>query len=188
MPENISYSLRRSPRARYMRITIFRDGKVRVTAPVVTSEFHIEKFVSRKREWILRTVDRFLKHPVSERTLLLSRKSLRDFRLKKAAALQLVTSRLSHFNSYYGFTYHRITIRNQTSRWGSCSRKGNLSFNYKIIYLEQNIQDYIIVHELCHLKEFNHSKKFWDLVGECVPNYKECRRRLRNGVDALRVN
>jgi len=181
MPENISYSLRRSSRARDMRITIFRDGKVRVTAPVVTSQFHIEKFVSQKREWIRRTVDRFLKHPVRTNSLLRARKSTKNFRANKEKALQLVTSRLEHFNKHYDQSYRRITIRNQKSRWGSCSRKGNLSFNYKIIYLEQDIQDYIVVHELCHLREFNHSKKFWDLVGEMVPNYLECRRRLRGG-------
>ncbi len=177
----IDYVLKRSPRARYMRITIRRNGEVRVTAPYVTPAFHIEKFVSDKKEWIMKHVDHYLKHPVSEQSLLLSRKSIKDYRALKIKALELVTSRLEHFNLHYKQSYARITIRNQSSRWGSCSRKGNLSFNYKILYLDPKVQDYIVVHELCHLKEFNHSNKFWDLVCEMVPDWKECRKRLRGG-------
>ncbi len=102
-----------------------------------------------------------------------------SFLLHKTTALELVTSRLAHFNHTYNFTYHRITIRNQSSRWGSCSRKGNLSFNYRLALLPPELADYIIVHELCHLGEFNHSKKFWDLVEKAIPNWRILRNNLR---------
>lgn len=97
----------------------------------------------------------------------------------KEATRALVHRRLAELNVHYGFVYHRVAIKNMTSRWGSCSEKKNLNFNYRIVFLPAHLQDYIIVHELCHLKVFNHSQTFWDLVAEQVPNYKACRRELR---------
>lgn len=106
-------------------------------------------------------------------------KSHPHFLSNKDAAHALVISRLEHFNTSYNFKYNKITIRNQTSRWGSCSRKGNLNFNFRIALLPPDLADYIIVHELCHLGEFNHSRKFWDLVERTVPGWKEARGRLK---------
>ena len=94
-------------------------------------------------------------------------------------ARALITERIEHLSSVHGFQYNRVAIRNQKTRWGSCSTKGNLNFNYKIFFLLPEMRDYIIVHELCHLKEFNHSKKFWDLVEEICPNCFEIRKELR---------
>ncbi len=91
----------------------------------------------------------------------------------KEEARILVHQRLEHFNAYYNFTYSRVSIRNQKTRWGSCSSKGNLNFSYRILFLEPEAQDYLIIHELCHLKQFNHSQAFWDLVAEQSPNYKK---------------
>jgi len=90
-----------------------------------------------------------------------------------------VLNRLGHFNQFYGFEYKRISIRNQKTRWGSCSKKGNLNFNYKLLFLSQEQADYIIVHELCHLKEMNHSKRFWNLVLESILDYKNVRKSLK---------
>jgi predicted metal-dependent hydrolase len=97
---------------------------------------------------------------------------------KKDQALALVQERINYYSSIYNFPYGKISIRNQKTRWGSCSRKGDLSFNYKIIYLPKNLADYIIVHELCHLKEFNHSRKFWNLVALAFPDYKKLRAQI----------
>lgn len=90
----------------------------------------------------------------------------------KEAAHRLVLSRLEHFNQHYKLTFERVSIRNQRSRWGSCSSKGNLNFNYKIALLPPHLSDYVVVHELCHRGQFNHSQKFWDLVAETLPNYE----------------
>lgn len=98
----------------------------------------------------------------------------------KEEARKLALSRLEHFNQFYNFEYKTVRIKAQTTRWGSCSSKGNLNFNYKIALLPAYLSDYIIVHELCHLGEFNHSQNFWDLVGKTVPNYWELRAELKN--------
>jgi len=97
----------------------------------------------------------------------------------KELARALVKSRLEHFNQFHHFKYNRISIRNQRSRWGSCSKQGNLNFNYRIIFLPPLLADYLIVHELCHLKEFNHSRAFWHLVSQTIPRYLMARRELK---------
>ncbi|MFH1536961.1 MAG: M48 family metallopeptidase [Patescibacteria group bacterium] len=97
----------------------------------------------------------------------------------KEQARFLIEERLNYFNQFYNHEFCRVSIRNQKTRWGSCSSKGNLNFNYRILFLPRDTADYIIVHELCHLKEMNHSKNFWILVSQTFPNYKYIRKNLR---------
>ncbi len=112
------------------------------------------------------------------RKRVIKRKPSKKYLEHKEAARSLVLSRLEHFNQHYKLTFGRVSIRNQKSRWGSCSSKGNLNFNYKLALLPSHLSDYVIVHELCHRKQFNHSQKFWDLVGETLPNYIELKTEL----------
>lgn len=97
----------------------------------------------------------------------------------KEDARTLVHARLSYWNHFYGHSYKRVAIRNQKSRWGSCSTNQNLNFNYKILFLPIELVDYIIVHELCHLKHFNHGEEFWATVGEAIPDYIVRKNNLR---------
>lgn len=90
----------------------------------------------------------------------------------KELARELVLARLAHFNQHYHFTWKRVAIRNQRRCWGSCSSLKNLNFNYKILFLPPHLQDYIIVHEMCHLIELNHKAGFWNLVSEMIPNHR----------------
>ena len=107
------------------------------------------------------------------------KRSHHEFIYHKTNALEITRQRLAHFNKTYQFKIHKITIRNQMTRWGSCSKKGNLNFNYRIILLPMHLLDYVIVHELCHLKEFNHSKHFWDLVAKILPDYKKVKKEFK---------
>lgn len=102
----------------------------------------------------------------------------------KAAARELVLARLVHFNQHYNFTWNRVAIRNQRRCWGSCTSLKNLNFNYKLLLLPSHLRDYIIVHELCHLKELHHGQAFWDLVAEQMPQYQQCVAELR-AIDKL---
>ena len=111
------------------------------------------------------------------------RRVSKNYLENKNKALEIVKERIEYLNAFYNYKWNKISVKNQKTRWGSCSRRGNLNFNYKIALLPQKSSDYIIVHELCHLGEFNHSQKFWDLVAKTVPDYKEARRDLRkNGL------
>lgn len=174
----ISYTLRRSLRARNMRITIRRTGEVVVTAPFVVPALFIQKFVLRTQPWINRKMASISRLPLGKKISPLPT-GRRDFLKHKDQALQILSERSTHFNQYYNFTYNKVVVRNQETRWGSCSRKGTISFNYRLAYLPDNIRDYVIVHELCHLQEFNHSKMFWALVEMTVPDYKIIRKKLK---------
>jgi len=103
----------------------------------------------------------------------------KDYLKHKENARVLIAEKVERYNDVYGYSVRRISIRNQKTRWASCSEKGNLNFSYKILFLPEMFANYIIVHELCHLQELNHSQRFWDLVVQVFPNYKEIRKELR---------
>jgi len=111
---------------------------------------------------------------------ILFRNNKNNYLKHKEEASKLISERIDYYNNIYQFDFNRISIRNQRTRWGSCSSKKNLNFNYRLLFLPKRISDYIIVHELCHLKELNHSRKFWNLVAEVMPDYLEIRRDLRD--------
>lgn len=93
------------------------------------------------------------------------------YRTYREQARTLVHDRIAYWNQSFALPYGRIAIRNQSTRWGSCSTKGNLNFNYRIAFIPMELADYIIVHELCHLIEFNHSPRFWNHVAKAIPDY-----------------
>jgi predicted metal-dependent hydrolase len=97
----------------------------------------------------------------------------------------IVGERIDYFSGIIGVSPSRITVRQQKSRWGSCSSKGNINLNLRLILAPANIIDYVIVHELCHMREMNHSKKFWNLVGSYFPDYKGCKAWLKANGSAL---
>ena len=91
-----------------------------------------------------------------------------------------IERRLKELNAVYGFTYHRVSVKNTATRWGSCSKKANLNFHYKVALLPPELADYVLTHELCHLEEFNHSAKFWNLVAQTIPNHAVLRTQLKS--------
>ncbi len=133
--------------------------------------FVIEKFVAGKSAWISDKLRSFMPF----RPIVRRKNSRAEYLKHKESARQLVERRLPELNQVYNFAYKKIAIRNQKSSWGSCSSQGNLNFNYKIALLPPHLADYLMVHELCHLGEFNHSQKFWNLVARTIPDYKKLR-------------
>ncbi|OGM93999.1 hypothetical protein A2524_01755 [Candidatus Wolfebacteria bacterium RIFOXYD12_FULL_48_21] len=169
----IAYDLKKSSRAKRMRIAVSAGGVLSVTVPYRFPDMFVERFLHEKAEWILRQMDH-----MRQRGGLLARYGRAHYFEHKEAARALVHARLAHFNQFYDFDYGAISIRDQKTRWGSCSRSGNLNFNYKLAVVPEHVADYVIVHELCHCKEFNHSKAFWKLVERTVPNHREIRKQL----------
>lgn len=172
--QKIVYALRRSLRARKMNITIKSDGQVTATLPYYGSVKVLEDFIKSKASLILKKIAAFQMRPK-----ITVPGGEKDYANQKKAAAIFVRDRVELYNKFYQFKYAKIAIRNQSSRWGSCSQAGNLNFNYKLIYLPPALADYIVVHELCHLQEFNHSKRFWILVAQATPNYLELRKELK---------
>lgn len=174
--KDFHYSLRKKRGMRSMRLAIYPDGAFVVTVPKWYPLYIINKFISEKADWIFEK----LKH-VDFRELAEKKKTeSKKYKSQKEFSRTVIKSRVEFFNRFYNFEYNRISIKNQKTCWGSCSRKGNLNFSYKVAGLPEELRDYVIVHELCHLEELNHGKKFWELVGKVIPGYRILRKKLKN--------
>jgi len=173
--KKVEYTLKVSKRARRMRLAIYCDTEFVVTTPINTSSNIVEQFLIKKSQWIFDKLDYFR----SLNKSLIIKNTEADYLKYKQQAQLLAEQKVSEFNKIYGCNFNKINIKNQKTRWGSCSKKGNLNFNYKIALLPSKIVDYIIVHELCHLREFNHSQKFWNLIARAIPDYLEIRSELK---------
>lgn len=103
----------------------------------------------------------------------------KQYEMHKEEARTLIAERIEYYNQFYQFSYNRVAIRNQRRCWGSCSALKNLNFSYKLLFLPSCICDYIVVHELCHLRELNHSAAFWAAVAEVMPDYQSRATALR---------
>ncbi|HVM90759.1 MAG TPA: SprT family zinc-dependent metalloprotease [Verrucomicrobiae bacterium] len=167
--------IKRRAYQRRIRISVKPGGHVLVTAGKQMPVFLINGFISQHQDWIERTVEKMKRVKQS----ILKRHDPAEYKRLKKSALKLVEERLAHFNRAYGFSWKRISIRNQKSQWGSCSKSGTLSFNYKLALIPPELADYVIVHELCHIQQMNHGSKFWALVNKTVPDFRERRRALK---------
>ena len=172
---SIEYTLKVSSRVRHMRLAVYPGGEVIVTAPYFLVESSMEEFLRSKANWILEKLAYFKNQPHG--TLLPCGR--KNFLKYKEVTRNLVEERLKHFNMFYNYTWNRVSIKNTKTRWGSCSAKGNINFSYKLALIDRELADYVVVHELCHLQEMNHSKNFWALVEKMIPDHKVLRKKLR---------
>ena len=170
---SVPYRLIKRKRHYSYTLSVHAGGMVILTVPKRTSDMQIKRFIALKKQWLLEHVQK------SSDSRGLSTINREEYKQHKEHARSLIRARLQELNKHYGYIYNRIAIRANTSRWGSCSTLGNLNFDYRIIFLPEHLQDYILVHELCHLRELNHSSRFWSLVAETIPHYRECRKALR---------
>ncbi|MCC6563891.1 M48 family metallopeptidase [Candidatus Uhrbacteria bacterium] len=171
----IEYELKRRRGQRTIRACVYAGGRVRVSAGMSISVSAIDAFVERHREWIESAIHR----AKDKKPGILEKQNRKEYLANKEIARRLAKERLEYFNQVYGLKWKRIAIKQGRSQWGSCSRLGNLNFNYKIALIPSELADYVIVHELCHLKEMNHSKRYWDLVAKAIPDWRKKRAQLR---------
>ena len=174
-----SFELIRSAR-RTIAIQI-KSGRVIVRAPLRMSKTEIERFVVSKADWINKHLE------AVRQCQSVPTQSFTEAEIQQLAdvALQDIPQRVRKYAAIIGVTVGRITIRNQKTRWGSCSSKGNLNFNCLLMLCPEEIRDYVVVHELCHRKELNHSSRFWNEVSRVMPGYASCRKWLKDNGAAL---
>lgn len=172
-----AYQIIRSNR-KTIAIQIKPDGQVIVRCPSRMRSEDIRKFVESKSDWIESHLTKLRAQEIRK----FAQEEIEELRERTRT---MVTKRATYFAPIVGVAYHRIAIRTQHTRWGSCSSKGNLNFNCLIALVPEAVQDYIVVHELCHLKEFNHSAKFWAEVERILPGYRQCRKWLKENGGSL---
>ena len=166
------YRVIRSDR-RTAAIQITRDGAVLVRCPRRMPEAEIRRLVVSKSDWIERHLAALTTAPAEPA---LTAGELDEL---KRRARDVIPARTAHFAPLAGVTYGKITIRSQKSRWGSCSSRGDLSFNCLLMLAPPEVLDYVVAHELCHRLEMNHSPRFWAEVERVLPDYRVRRKWLK---------
>ena len=170
---DISYQWIRS-RRKTIAIQIDQNGQVILRTPYGITKRQAEKFLDEKKDWILKNIRQVENRKTDQ--IMISEAQRRE---GIERAKRIFTARTAYFALRMDAAYGRITIREQKTRWGSCSSKGNLNFNWKLVLLAPELLDYVVVHELAHRREMNHSKNFWKIVEAELPDYRERRRRLK---------
>lgn len=171
----LEYELVRSTR-KTLALYVRRDGRVEVRAPYRTSKAYIDRFVLEKRDWIESTQNKLSARQTTKKTILLTSKEETQY---KKQAKEYLQQKCQYFCQIMGLKHGEIKINSAKTRWGSCNRKGNINFTYRLLFVPEDVIDYVVVHELAHLKEMNHSAEFWSVVGQTMPDYKARRKKLR---------
>ena len=181
----MEYTLIRSSR-KTIAIQI-KDGKVIVRAPYRAGERDIRRFVDANGAWIDKKLAESAERAAQKNKAIEENGLLTMDEIRKLAneALKVIPERVKYYAGLLGVNYGRITIRNQRSKWGSCSAKGNLNFNCLLMLTPPEVLDSVVVHELCHRFEMNHSDRFYARVLSVFPNYYECRKWLRENGDMI---
>lgn len=179
MPNHtFSYEVIRSVR-KTIAVQIMPDGRILVRCPKRMSVREIESFLRQKSGWIEAHLQ---KQAAVPRFPALTREEIKTL---SQQASQTLPRKVAFYADKIGVSYGRITIRSQRTRWGSCSSKGNLNFNCLLMLAPEAVLDYVVVHELCHRKELNHSRQFWAAVETILPDYRQCKTWLKENGAAL---
>jgi predicted metal-dependent hydrolase len=165
----------RHPRARRYIVRVRSDGTVRVTIPRWGSKRDAVAFADQQRGWIERQLARLQAERAEPREQL----SEEESHALRARAKRELPDRLLQLAGQFGLRVSRVSVRNQQWRWGSCSPNGHICLNWRLVAMPDWVRDYVIVHELMHLKRLDHSQKFWKLVAAACPQYQEARAWLR---------
>jgi len=169
------YKIRKSRLAKSLRLEVSRASGVTLVVPQRVPLFLAKNFLLSKEAWVRA---KLVEHQ-EKKSPIFPELTLKEERRARENARRLINERAHFFATILGLKYNSISIRDQKTRWGSCSRDGNLNFNFRLVFINPELLDYVVVHELCHLKELNHSPKFWQLVEEILPDYKFRRRELK---------
>jgi len=169
----MQYEIKRTDR-RTVAITV-KDGKVILRAPKKLSDREAEKIINAHTEWINKKLEAFEKKKAAEVPL-----TDNDIAVLKKTARKYFSDKTEYYSKIMNLKYGRITITSAKTRFGSCSSKGNISYSYKLMLYPEAAREYVVVHELAHLVEMNHSKRFYSLVERYLPDYKERRKLLKN--------
>ena len=160
-----------------------KQGKLIIRAPIRATNKDINNFILKHRKWIEKHLTEAQEREKARESIpKLTDEDIRDLANK---ALEVIPERVNYYAPLIGVTYGRITIRNQRTRWGSCSSKGNLNFNCLLMLTPPEVIDSIVVHELCHRKEMNHSDKFYSEVLRVFPDYWKWHKWLKDNADDL---
>lgn len=176
--ENMDIQIIKS-RRRTVSIEVHTDGSVILRAPNRITKKELDIFIDKHMSWI-ESKQQLMKERKEEK-IPTNAKAFDTLTSKERAVIRdTFIRKVEYYSKIMNVTVGRVTIRNQKTRWGSCSSKGNVNFNYNLYYMPEELLDYVVVHELSHRKYMNHSQSFWCEVEKYCPEYMLCRRRLKD--------
>jgi predicted metal-dependent hydrolase len=178
--KSLHYIIKKNKRSRSISIRL-RGNEIVVSQPYFLPYRAGQFFMQRNTAWI----EKQFRNQIKKGGITQLKGDRGEYLQNKTQARKLITQRLAYFNQFYNFKYGRISIRNNSSRWGSCNRHGDLNFHYKLALIDPKVADYVIVHELCHVKHLNHSKKFWEEIAKTIPDYKARRTSLNKSAKIM---
>ena len=167
----LSVLLVRSSR-KTLAVQIRADGTVIARAPLRMPKDRILRFLSEKASWIRMQQGKMQEREKMRQQARIHLDAAQEKELRERAK-SVLAQRTAYFARQVGVTYGRITVRDQKTRWGSCSQTGNLNFNFRLILAPSEVLDYVVVHELCHRRQMNHSAQFWQEVAQVLPDYRK---------------
>jgi predicted metal-dependent hydrolase len=167
----------RHRRARRYVLRVDSDGRVRVTIPRGGSRREADAFAQRQVDWIRRQQTHLASRPAQD---------VLELRRMRQIAQQVLPPRLLELAAQHGLDVTRITVRNQRSRWGSCARDGHICLNWRLVRMPDWVRDYVLIHELMHLRRMDHSPAYWKHVAAACPEYEAARAWLRTHGRELR--
>lgn len=178
-------NVKKSHRKSYA-LEIKPGGAVTMKVPLHPSKQFMTQFLMDKEKWIKLKYKKQCEVELYKNEHVMSEQQKKALEERyRSAAKEYIPKRVAYYQTYVGAGYEKITIRDQKTRWGSCSSKGTLSFNWRLMLAPPTVLDYVVVHELCHLIHMNHSKAFWLAVEEIMPDYREHRNWLKENGNKL---
>ena len=172
----ITYEIIKSSR-KTIAVEVLQDGSVLVRAPRNCPQSRIDTFLKEKQAWVLAKVEEQKEKEAD--SMKIQPLSEAEQRLYRDKARDIFEQKVSYYARMMGVSYGRIAIRDQKTRWGICSGEGNLNFNWRLIFAPAGVLDYVVVHELAHRKEMNHSPRFWKVVEDTMPEYRKYQKWLK---------
>jgi predicted metal-dependent hydrolase len=170
--DKVIYSKRKT-----IAIQVSSIGEVIVRAPKGTSDFTINKFLSKNKKWLENNIGKAIKNKSRSEEMDLSPEQIKEY---KKQAKKVFKLRLDEISQKTEINYKKLKLSSAKKRWGSCSAKGNINVNWRLLLTEDSLIDYVLLHELTHIKHLNHSKRFWKFVEKHDPDYKKKRKRLQD--------
>ncbi len=167
----VEYAIEKKSGMRSIRLKISPQGEIFVVGPYTLTHEIVHTLLKQKSQWIEKVLTR-----IQERRVVVLNE---PYQIAKTRLRVFLEERVGYYCELYGVVKKRIIIKKYKGRWGSCSAQGNLCFNVMLATLPREMQEYVIVHEVCHRIEFNHSPRFWKLVEKAIPEYKVVRKEMK---------
>lgn len=171
----LEYELIRSKR-KTLALYVRQDGRIEVRAPLRTSKAYIDGFVEKKQDWIQSIQEKLSIRQAAKNVIQLTAKEASEVKRQAKECLQ---QKCQYFSQEMGLRHGTVKINSAKTRWGSCNRKGDINFTYRLLFAPEELIDYVVVHELAHIKEMNHSASFWSVVEQTMPDFRARRKKLK---------